>query len=114
MFSCGWRLPVWPLPCSCALLLDHLIRQDEEGRGERDPECLRRLAIEDQLELRGLLHGELRGLGALQQLIDIDRSAPPHVPQARPVDTHGLTPVALAKYSAQEICSGCAMSKVLT
>src|SRR2546422_1368957 len=51
-FGCGWRLPVWPLPCPCVLLLDQLIRQDEECRGERDPECLRRLAVEDQLELR--------------------------------------------------------------
>ena len=35
----------------------HLIRQDEERRGERDPERLGRLEIEDQLELQGLLDG---------------------------------------------------------
>ena len=46
-----------PLPCPCALLLEHLVRQEEERRGKRDPERLCGLAVEDQLELRGLLHG---------------------------------------------------------
>ena len=32
--GCGWVPFVWPLPCPCALLLDHLIRQDEERRGD--------------------------------------------------------------------------------
>jgi hypothetical protein len=58
-----------PLPCPCALLLDYLIRQDEEHRGERDPERPRRLAIEDQLELGGLLHREIGGLRAFQDAI---------------------------------------------
>src|SRR4029453_2740324 len=46
-----------PSPFPCAYLLDHLVRQDEERRGERDSERLRRLEVEDQLELGGLLYG---------------------------------------------------------
>jgi hypothetical protein len=47
-------------------LLNHLIRQDEERRGERDPERLRRLAVEDQRELGGLLHGQVGRLGPFE------------------------------------------------
>src|SRR5262245_42899832 len=53
-------------PMGSVCLLDHLVRQDEERRGKRDPERLCRLAIEDQLKLHGLLDGEIRGLGALE------------------------------------------------
>ena len=45
--------------------LDHLIRPVEEGLGNRQPEGLRCLQVDDQLELRGLLHGEIPRLGTL-------------------------------------------------
>src|SRR4029434_3189739 len=63
----GWGTPYaaagvprsGPPACPCPLLLDHLIRQKEERRGERDPERLRRLEVEDQLELHRLLHRQV-------------------------------------------------------
>ena len=39
---------------------------EQERRGDRDPERLGGLQVDDQLELRGLLHGQVRGFGALQ------------------------------------------------
>src|SRR5215510_5935130 len=58
---CEWLMRVRPrvfLPHTMALppLLDHLVRQDEERRRKRDPQRLGGLAVEDHLELRGLLH----------------------------------------------------------
>src|SRR6266446_2416522 len=50
-------------------LPDHLICQDEERRGERDPEGLGGLEVEDQLELRGLLHREVRRFGTLEDFV---------------------------------------------
>ena len=52
------RTPVCP-----AHLLDHLIGQEEQGGGHRDPQRLGGLHVDDQLELRGLLDGEISGLG---------------------------------------------------
>jgi hypothetical protein len=46
----GWARP-------CASLADHLVRQEQERRGDRDPERLGGLQVDDQLELRRLLHG---------------------------------------------------------
>src|SRR5262249_19228231 len=71
------------LRVECALLLDHLVRQDQERRGECDPECLRRLHVEDQVELRRLLHRQVGGLGTLQNLVHIRRPTPPPVRRAR-------------------------------
>ena len=62
-----------------ARLSDHLIRLEQECRGEREPERLGSLEVEDQLELGRLLHGQVAGLGALENLIHIERGAPLHV-----------------------------------
>src|SRR2546422_3281248 len=43
-----------PLPSNS--LLDHLVRLEEDGRGDGEPQGFRGLEIDDQLELRGLLH----------------------------------------------------------
>src|SRR5881409_3903570 len=51
-------------PCTC--LLDHLVRQEQERRRNRDSQGLGGLEVEDQFELRGLLHGQVRRRGALQ------------------------------------------------
>ena len=67
---------------SCTCLLDHLIRQDEERWGERDPERLRRLAVEDQLELHGLFHGQVGRFGAFEQAIHIVGDAAQRVARA--------------------------------
>ena len=57
------------LPPVCpARLLEHLICQEEQGWGHRHPERLGGLEVEDQLELPGLLYGQVRRLGAFQDL----------------------------------------------
>src|SRR5437879_6111943 len=46
-----------PSPFPCAHLLDHLVRLEKEHRGDGEAERLGGLEVDDQLELRGLLHG---------------------------------------------------------
>ena len=43
-------------------LLDHLIGPAQQRRRDRQAECLGGLQIDDQLELGGLLDGEVGGL----------------------------------------------------
>ena len=59
-------------PRLSALLLDPLVRLEEKPRGEREPERLGRLEIDDQFEPHGLLDGEVRGLGPFQDFVDLD------------------------------------------
>src|SRR5262245_38586576 len=58
---------------------DHLVCQYQERRRKCNPEGLSRLHVEDQLEFRGLLHGQVRRLGTLQHSVHIDRSTPEEV-----------------------------------
>jgi hypothetical protein len=58
--------------------LDHLICQCQEVQGYRDPEGLGGLEIDQELKLGGLLHGEVGGLDALQDLPHEGASAAPH------------------------------------
>ena len=53
-------------------LLDHLIRPLQERRRDRQPEGLGGLEVDDQLELRRLLHGQVGGLGTFQNLVYIE------------------------------------------
>src|SRR5262249_51012742 len=54
------------LPPVCPVrLLDHLICQQEQGGGHRDPERLRGLQVDDELKLHRLLHRQVGGLGPL-------------------------------------------------
>src|SRR5713226_8963773 len=48
-------------PC----LFDHLVGHDEDGLWDGEVECLRGLQVDDQMEPRGLLDGEVGGLGSL-------------------------------------------------
>src|SRR5262249_38912179 len=61
--------PVRLLPVCPPRLLDHLIGQEEQGRGQRQPERLGGLEVDDQLELGGLLHRQLGGVGTFQELV---------------------------------------------
>ena len=61
--------PVWP--STKHGLFDHLIRPLQERRRDRQAEGLRGLEVDDQLELRGLFDGQVAGLGALQNLVDV-------------------------------------------
>jgi len=57
-------------------LADHRIRLEEDGRGDRDPECLGGLEVDDQLERRGPLDGQLARLRALQDSVHVVGRAP--------------------------------------
>ena len=48
---------------------DHLVCQDQEGWGKRNPKRLSSLEVEDQLILHRLLHGEVARFGTLQNLV---------------------------------------------
>jgi hypothetical protein len=69
-------------PCGLA---DDLGRLEENGRGNREPERLSGLEIDDQLELCRLLHRQVGGLGTLEDLVHIRGRASPLVQQARPI-----------------------------
>jgi hypothetical protein len=51
------------------LLLDHLIRPQQERRRDRESEGLGGPEVDHQLELRRLLDRELSGIGALQEFV---------------------------------------------
>src|SRR5689334_7157290 len=51
--------------------LDHLVRLQEQLLRNRQPDRLRSLQVDDELDLRGLLDGEVGGLRALEYLVDI-------------------------------------------
>ena len=61
---------------SCAWLFDHLIRLEEERRGDRQAERLGGLEIEDQLEGHGPFDGQVGGLGPFEELIYEHGAAP--------------------------------------
>src|SRR5207245_2196042 len=50
-------------------LFDHLVRSQQQRRRDRQAERLRRLEVDDQLELRRLLDGKVGGLGASKDLV---------------------------------------------
>src|SRR5262245_19897122 len=52
--------------------LDDLVGTQQQRLRDREAECLGRLEIDDQLELRGLLDWKICGLGAFEDLVDVD------------------------------------------
>ena len=52
-------------------LLDHLVRPRQHVRWNRQADLLRRFQIDDEFELRRLLDGQIGGLGALENLVDV-------------------------------------------
>ena len=58
-----------------APLLDDLIRPREHRRRDREAKGLRSFEVDDQLEFRRLLNGQVRGLNASQNLVDVLRGA---------------------------------------
>src|SRR5713101_3294179 len=60
-------------------LLNHLIRTHQQRRRDRQPECLRGLQIDDEVELCRLLHGQVCRLGALQDSVNVDCSTSFHL-----------------------------------
>ena len=66
-------------------LLDHLVGPQQHRLRNRQPEGLRRLEVDDQLELGGLLDGEIGRLGALEDLVHVSGRAPKDLGIAGPV-----------------------------
>ena len=52
-------------------LLDHLVRPLQHRWGNREPKGLGRLDVNHELELRGLLHGQISRLSAFEDPIDV-------------------------------------------
>src|SRR5262245_27597523 len=66
-------------------LLDHVVRAPEERRRKDETEHLGSLEIDHQLELGRLLDGQVAGLGALEDLVDIGGRASERVGRAGPI-----------------------------
>ena len=56
-------------------LADHLVCLHEDGRGERKAESLRGGEVHDEFQLPRLLHRQVGGLRAFQDLIHVRRGA---------------------------------------
>jgi len=56
--------------------LDHPIRQAQDGPRDREPEGPGGLEVDHQLELHGLLHGQVGRLGAFEDLVHVDGALP--------------------------------------
>jgi hypothetical protein len=56
-----------------ARLLDHAVSPQQHRLRDGEAERLRRLEVDDQFELRGLLDGKVAGLGAFENLVDVGR-----------------------------------------
>ena len=59
--------------------MDHLIRPREHRRWDRQAEGLRGLQIDDELELRRLLDGQIGRFRALEDLVDKVGGPPPQL-----------------------------------
>src|ERR1700682_317366 len=83
------RIPIVAIPRVCVgsrrHLLDDLIRAQQQRLRDRDPERLRGLEVDHQFELRGLLDGNVAGLGASQDLVDMCSGTAEHVRKTRSV-----------------------------
>src|SRR5438094_7546792 len=74
----------WPR-WSGTRLLDHVVCLEEKRLRNGEAEGFRSLEVDDQLELRRLLDGQVAGLGALEDLVHVDGGAPPLVAQTGPI-----------------------------
>ena len=65
-----------PFPSRCirrlAGLPDHLIRQEQQRWGYRDPERLGSLQVHNEVKFRGSLHGQVGRFSAPQDAVDVD------------------------------------------
>src|SRR5262249_43303577 len=81
------------------------------GLRKRQGQSLRGLEIDDQLEFGRLLHGQVAGLGALQDLVDVRGGTPVEITEARPVrhEAPGLhvLPIAVCCRQAALCCEVC-------
>src|SRR5260370_2688785 len=66
-------------------LLDYLIRPQQQRRWDRQADSFRGLQVDDQLELGGLLDGQVAGLGTLQDAVNVPCGTPPLISDVRTV-----------------------------
>ena len=64
-------------------LFDHVIRPLQERSGHRQPESLGGLQVDHQLELRGLLDGEVGRSCAFEDSVDVGGRVPNHCVETR-------------------------------
>jgi hypothetical protein len=65
--------------------LNHLVGSQQEFFGNRDAERLGGPEVDDQLELGGLLDGQIRGFGTFKNLVDIRRASPSQIGPISPI-----------------------------
>src|SRR6202795_1982260 len=65
--------------------LDDLIRPPQHRLREGQAEGPGGLEVDDQLELRRLLDGQVAGLGALENLVHVGRGAPKQISKVRSI-----------------------------
>src|SRR5713101_6927850 len=65
--------------------MNHLIRPPQHRRRDRQAEGLGRLEVDDQLELRRLLDGQVGGLAAFQNLVHVSGGAPIIISKVRSI-----------------------------
>src|SRR5262249_31448457 len=66
-------------------LLNNRIRSHQDRRRNREPQSLRGLQVDDQLERLRLLHGEIAWPSAFQDLVDVGGRAAKQLGEARAV-----------------------------
>src|SRR5713101_4576080 len=76
--------------CTSVRLLNHLVRSQHQRRRDREPQRLGGFRVDDQLELGGLLDGEIVRLGTLENPVHVGRKPTEDRLLVRPV-THQAT-----------------------
>ena len=66
-------------------LLNYLVGLSEQSRRHGEPERLSTLEVDHKLELGRLLDGQIRGLGAFEDFVDVCRGAPEPISDTRTV-----------------------------
>src|SRR5262249_30440918 len=65
--------------------VDHLVRPQQQRGRDREAERLGGLHVDDEIKFRGLLDGQVSGLGALEDLVNVGRGTPKQLSAARSI-----------------------------
>src|SRR5262245_24422346 len=98
-------------------LLDHLVCPQQHRLRNRQTQRLRRLEVDDEFELCGLLDGQIGWLGPLEDLIHLGGGPPVEIEKARPVSheaagLHTLADAVCCRQAAPgcEVCEPCSVA----
>ena len=88
--------------------LDHLVRPSQQRGRDREAEGLRRLAIDHELERRGLLDRQITGMGPSQDLVHVDGGTPEKIDEVWPVGDQAACPGSFGQpvHHRQAVLSG--------